>query len=179
MRIIFPFFILFLFISFCSAVDFGISPGTIKLSIKQNEIVCENFTLIGNEENVFNGEVKWSRENSRNINQYNLPSEELKISAEIPLKIKAGEYQICVSAKNSGNYYGALMYKLDNSSYGIGTWIELEVKENNSIKTILSLTGNVINDTGIEKIFLFTPVLLIIILILLTRKLKQKKTEFN
>lgn len=165
--------------SFCSAVDFGISPGTIKLSEKQNEIICGNFTLIGDSENIFEGNVKWSKENTRNINSYTIPSEKLKIDATIPSGIKPGIYQICVSSQNGGNYYGALTYKLNNSSYGIGTWIELKVEGGNSVGELLSLTGNAIKEIDLQKIFLFTPILLLIILILLLRKLKRNKTEFN
>jgi len=181
MKVIFPIFILFLYISisFCSAVDFGISPGTIKLSEKPNEITCGNFTLIGEGNDIFNGDIKWSKENSRNINDYIITSEKLKINSEIPSKIKAGTYQICISAERGGNYYGALMYKLNNSSYGIGTWIELKVEGENSIQNILSLTGNAIKKTDLKKNIFIHPVLLIIILILLLRKLKRNKTEFN
>jgi len=151
----------------------------IKLSEKPNEITCGNFTIIGERNDIFNGDIKWSRENSRNINDYIITSEKLKINAELPLEIKAGTYQICISAESGGNYYGALMYKLNNSSYGIGTWIELNVEGENLIGDIVSLTGNAIKETDFKKIFLFTPILLVIILILLLRKLKRNKTEFN
>ncbi|VVB83411.1 Uncharacterised protein [uncultured archaeon] len=173
---IFSFFILIIFlISFCSAVDFGISPGTIKISEKINEVVCKNFTLIGEGNNIFNGEIKWSNENSRNILDYKISSDKLKINIEIPSGIKAGTYQICISAEKGGDYYGALMYKLNNSSYGIGTWIELNAESGN----FFSMTGSAINNFDYGKIFLFSPILLLIILFLLLRKLKRKKTEFT
>ncbi|MEK6826908.1 MAG: hypothetical protein AABX99_00290 [Nanoarchaeota archaeon] len=180
MKIIFPIFILIIFfIPFCSAVDIGISPGTIKISEKAKEVVCKNFTLIGEENNIFNGDIKWSNENTRNINSYTIPSEKLKINSEIPSGIKAGTYSICISAERGGNYYGALRYKLNNSSYGIGTWIELKVEGRNPVGEILSLTGNAVRELDLQRIFLFTPILLLIILFLLLRKLKRNKTEFN
>lgn len=178
-------FLIFLFlitilISFCSAVDIGISPGTIILSEKQNEIACTNFTIIGEDENIFNGDIKWSNENSRKINDYTMSSEKLNINATIPSGIKAGQYKICISSKRAGNYYGALMYKLNNSSYRIGTWVELKVEGENSIKNVLSLTGSTIEKIDAQKIFLFSPILFLITLFLLLKKLKSKnKTEFN
>ena len=173
-------FLIIISISFCSAVDIGISPGTIKLFEKQNEVVCANFTIIGGNENFFNGNIKWSNENSRKINDYATSSEKLKINATIPSGIKSGKYQICVSSSKGGDYYGALMYRLNNSSYGIGAWIELKVEGGDSIQNILSLTGESVKEIKIQKIFLFSPILLLIILFLLLKKLKSKnKTEFN
>jgi len=182
MNKIFPIFILFLLISlsFCSALDFGISPGIIKISEKQNEISCKNFTILGGEEDIFKGDTKWSNVNSKDISDYKLSSKELSINATIPSGIKSGQYQICISSEKAGNYYGALTYKLNNSSYGIGTWIELKVEGNNSIQNILSLTGSTIKEIPYQKIFLFTPILFLIILILLLKKLKRmNNTEFN
>jgi hypothetical protein len=171
---------LFISISFCSAVDFGISPGIIKFSEKQNEINCQNFTIIGGDKDIFNGDVKWSNENSKDISDYNLFSKELNINVTLPSGIKAGQYQVCISSEKSGNYYGALMYKLNNSSYGIGTWIELKVEGNNPIQNILSLTGSTIKEMSYQKAFLFTPILFFIILFFLLVKLKRKNnTEFK
>ncbi len=173
-------FLIIISISFCSAVDVGISPGAIKLSEKQNEMLCANFTIIGENENIFNGNIKWSNENSRKINDYIIPSEKLKINAAIPSGIKAGPHQICISSSRGGDYYGALMYKLNNSSYGIGTWIELKVEGGDSIQNVLSLTGESVKGTEIQKVFLFSPILFLIILFILLKKLKSKnKTEFN
>ena len=173
-------FLIIISISFCSAMYIGISPGTIKLSEKQNEVVCANFTILGGNENFFNGNIKWSNENSRKINDYTTSSEKLKINATIPSGIKSGQYKICISSSKGGNYYGALMYKLNNSSYGIGTWIELKVENGDSIQNISSLTGDSIRGINIQKVFLFSPILLLIILFLLLKKLKSKsKSEFN
>jgi hypothetical protein len=178
---LFSFFVLTIFlVSFFSAVDFGISPGIIKFSEKQNEMNCKNFTIIGGSENIFNGNVKWSNKNSKDISDYKLSSEELSINTTIPSGIKAGQYQICISSGRAGNYYGALMYKLDNSSYGIGNWIELKVEGNNPIQNIISLTGRTIKEINYQKAFLFTPILLLVVLFFLLKKLKRKNyTEFN
>ena len=161
-------------ISFFSASTIGISPGTIEISEKTNEIVCKNFTLMGEEGYIFNGEITWSNEKSKNIVTYTIPSDNLNIDSQIPSGINPGTYQLCLSSKIAGNYYGALKYKLNDSSYGIGTWIELNV----SGKNFLSLTGKTIGGISPEKIFYFTPLLLFAILIFLFKKLK-KKTEFR
>jgi hypothetical protein len=174
------FIVLIISLSFCSALDFGISPGIIKLSEKPNEIVCKNFTIIGGNEDIFNGNIKWSNTNSKDISDYKISSKELNINSTIPSEIKAGKYQICISSEKAGSYYGALMYKINNSSYGIGTWIELKVEGNNPIQNIISLTGSTIKGIDTKKAFLFTPILLLVVLIFLLRKLKRRNnTEFN
>jgi hypothetical protein len=174
------FIVLLISLSFCSALDFGISPTIIKISEKPNEMNCKNFTIIGGSEDIFNGDIKWSNANSKDISNYKISSKELNINTTIPSGIKSGQYQICISSEKSGSYYGALMYKLNNSSYGIGTWIELKVEGSNPIQNIISLTGNTIKEIPYQKVFLFTPILLLITLIFLLRKLKRRNnTEFN
>ena len=57
-KIVFSFLLILLIsISFYSATDFGISPGIIKFSEKQNEVQCQNFTIIGGNWDIFNGNV--------------------------------------------------------------------------------------------------------------------------
>ena len=180
-KIFFLIFILIIFsFSFLSAYTFGISPGTIKLSEKINEVACKNFTLLGDNASFFNGEIKWSHENSRNILDYTITSDKLKINSQLPLEIKPGTYSICISSETAGNYYGALKYKLDNSSYGVGTWIELDVGEEHLSPNVLSATGDAIQQLNIQKVFLFSPIIFLVILFLLMKKIKGKdKTEFN
>jgi len=168
-----------LLISFLSASSVGISPTTIKFSQKPNEIICKNFSIFDEGNSLFLGELKWSRENSKNINQYTLSSDELKIESTFQDKIKAGKYQICVSAKNSGNYFGTLTYKIENSSYAIGAWIQLNITNNNHFSKILSITGSSIKELDYKKIFFLTPILFFAILVFLLFKLKKNKTELN
>jgi hypothetical protein len=170
------FILVVLSITFISASTIGISPPAIKISEAENQITCENFTLFGEENSLFTGEAKWSRENSRNINEYVLSSESLNINANFPEKIRRGKYQICLSAEKKGDYFGALTYKMENSSYAIGTWIQLSVAKNNSVQEVLMITGNAIKKLDYTKIFLFTPVLFIVILIFLLVKLKKKSS---
>jgi len=166
-------------LSFLSASTLGISPAEIKISEKQNQIVCENFTIFAEGNSQFSGELKWSKEDSKNLNEYTLSSEELNINASFPKEIRAGKYQICISAKNKKNYFGALIYKMKNSSYAIGTWVKLNISRDNSVQEIFSITGNAIKEFNYQKIFFFTPILFLIILIFLLYKSKKNRTEFN
>jgi hypothetical protein len=170
------FFIIIILLPLVFSSSLGISPTTIKFYEKQNEVLCQNFSIFGNEENILNGEIKWSRENSKDISKYILSSKDLGINVNFPLEVKNGEYQICISSEREGKTYGILTYQLENSSYAIGTWIELEVVKNN-FQNVLSLNGGVIKEQSLSKTFLFTPLLFIIILTFLLLKLKKKKNQ--
>jgi len=173
-------FLIFLIIllPLSSATSLGVSPDNLKFSGKTNEVICKNFSILGDEKNVLSGEVRWSNKSSRNVNDYTLSSTELKISAIYPAKAKTGKYQICISAEKEGTYYGALLYKLENSSYGIGIWTDLEIKQNPSIKESLSITGGATNENNsFQNYLFFTPVLFIAILIFLLKRLKDKEAK--
>jgi hypothetical protein len=170
------FFIIVLLIPFIFSSSLGISPTTIKFYEKQNEVICKNFSILGNEENILNGEIEWSRENNKDVSKYILSSNDLEINIDFPIKVKKGEYQICIYSEREGKTYGILTYKLENSSYAIGTWIELEVAKNN-LQNVLPLTGDSIKNLDYKKIFFLTPLLFIIILVFLLLKLKRNNIQ--
>jgi hypothetical protein len=71
------------------------------------------------------------------------------------------------------------MYKLTNSSYGIGTWIKLNVTEGDIMEDDFPITGKIINTSDyIKKGFLFSPILLVIILIFLIFLSKKTKNPY-
>lgn len=172
-------FILLIFLlPFCSAVTLGISPEKIDFSADENQKICCNFSVIGNNGGIFLGEIKWSKIDSGNIYDYNLSSESLGINASFPQEAAPGKYQLCLISKQSGNYYGILRYKLENSSYGVGTWIELHVSNNNFVKNLLSVTGNAIGGSlSVAGIWASSVVLLLAFLILLIIRTKKFKRE--
>jgi hypothetical protein len=177
MNKIFIYLILLIFlISFVSSVSFGVSPAKLVFNEKQNEEICNNFSVFMNEGRTFSGEIKWSNKKSREISDYTLSSKEAGLKILFPAKIEEGQYRICISAENEGEKYGILSYKLENSSYAVGIWIEVNVTKN-KFNPILLLTGKTTEGNSQENIFVFTPLLLLIILILLLIKLKKINRE--
>ncbi|GIU68464.1 MAG: hypothetical protein KatS3mg093_350 [Candidatus Parcubacteria bacterium] len=176
------FFILFLFvfiilkINFLNSIEIGISPEEISLYSYVGEKVCSNFSLIG--EFNFLGEIKWSKEKSKELKDYVLSSEELGIKTYFPKEIKKGNYEVCFVGNKKGSYYGVILYKAEGTNYGVGTWIELNLKDNESI---LSSTGFVIKEIknleNINKILilnLFLNFLVLFFLIYLSNKKRKK-----
>jgi len=158
--------------SFCSALNFGISPEKIDLSGQTNEALCKNFLIFGNDSDRFEGNVLWSTIDSRVLSDYNLTNE--SVNSTFPALANPGEHQFCVSSKTSGNYYGVLMYKLKNSSYGIGTWIELEITSNSPDQKISLLSGKAIQDiSSVKTCLILSSIILAIITLALLIKLKK------
>jgi hypothetical protein len=135
-------------IGFVSSLSFGIAPDRINLETHQNKEVCANIVLIG-ENLTFSGEMKWSNNPSKSINDYIINGEDIGISEKYPHRTGPGTYQICFESKEPGEFQGALKYKIEESSYGIAIWINLlvEEREKESLpEKITLLTGNVARD---------------------------------
>jgi len=169
---------LILMIPCICSVNLGISPEKLEFSGSQNEIICNNFSITGDAPVLFEGYVRWSKSESKNLLDYNLISSDLKINVTIPELINPGEYQLCISSKNSGAYYGALLYKMQDSSYGIGTWVELKIRGNSADSKISFISGRIVQKINQKQAgtilmpFLTAALLFFLILIL---KIKKKK----
>ncbi|MDE1848993.1 MAG: hypothetical protein KGH55_03095 [Nanoarchaeota archaeon] len=181
MNVCYPVFAILIFLfSFlpCSAASIGISPEKLHFSAERDSMSCQNFSLFGNEGETLYGKVGWSKTLSNNLGKYNLTSESLGISASFPETTVSGRHQICIVSKQSGTYYGALLYRLENSSYGIGTWILLDVSDPNPIKKVLSLTGSAVKrGLSADKIWISSVFLLTLLLVLLVIKAWRRKKD--
>lgn len=180
------FFLFFVFlIPVSSSLRIGISPDKLSLMTIEEKEICKDFTLITDEEIIFIGEVLWAEEESRNINDYEIESEDLNIKVNYPEQTYQGKKTFCVTPKEIGVYYGVLKYKGVGTNYGVATWIKLIVSEKeieekkDDIKGTSFITGGVIIDDGefnANKIFTISFVILLIILIIILAK-KKKKTK--
>jgi hypothetical protein len=147
----------------------GISPQKISINSSKGQAVCENFSLKGDKDIIFDGEIKWSYIKSEKISDYNISSEELEISSFYPTKINPGKYEICINAKNKGKYYGALLYSAEETSFGIGSWIELEIS---GVDEKNYITGGAIGKEStilVSGLFIFF-ILLLALLVIIFRK---------
>ena len=172
--------ILFILVNFTSSLEFGLSPTLIKISGDVEEKLCKDFSFFGDRP-ALNGEIKWSKEKSSNLNDYKFFSGESGIESSFPKEISNGKDEICFIGKRPGKYFGVLFYRVENTSYGVGTWIELELIESKKNKfPLISLTGFSIKnlDTSMlirNQIFFFillTNIVLIFIFFILLRKKK-------
>lgn len=165
------FFIILLTTS-VSSLEFGISPSEMYLEGEIDENICRNFTLIGDERN-FSGELKLSETETRNVESYNLHSGDFRIVAEYPKETNSGKQEICIKGLEEGEYYGALLYKVSETSYGVGMWITLNtqdgktIQETKSERKSLFSTGRFVQDTSqnINQEFLLILLFLFVVLI--------------
>ena len=128
-----------------SAIEFGISPEAINLDGNTGENICGNFSLIGDSKIVFNGSIAWSETNTKTISDYSLSSGSMSLKAAFPQEAGPGRYMLCVTGSKPGRYYGALFYKVESMSYGIGTWIYLNIN-GNEVDNYNYFTGSAIED---------------------------------
>ena len=177
-------FLIVLFLQNASSLDFGISPEKIQIKGKINEDICSNFSLIGEENLVFTGEITWANEETKTLAEYTFSSEEKNLEAVYPEQTKKGEYTFCIKGSNEGNYSGALLYKIENTSYGVGTWISVYLEKQdseNENETITPLTGKAIEEkinNSEKEIYLLelsTLILLVIFLFILLNKISKKR----
>ena len=160
----------------CLADSIGISPGTINISSVNRETSCRNFSLIGPAGEAFSGEIKWSNLDSSNIQDYILSSEPLGINASFPEHAVPGRHTLCISSERSGNYSGLLMYKLENSSYGIIARIEFRSSGKNIIRSLALSTGKVAEEipAGL-KVWAGTSAILAIAFVFLIVKTRRSR----
>jgi hypothetical protein len=159
-------------------ITLGISPEKLEFSGNPNEVICDNFSISGDNSSLFEGSVLWSRSETKNILDYDINSSDLGIDSKFPKLTNAGEYQVCLQGKNSGDYHGALLYKVQDFSYGIGTWIELHVKGNSLFDKVNFISGKSVKDTNpVGMAFISSFALLSLTLIVLIIKLKERKRQ--
>ena len=158
-------------ISFAYSLEIGISPSDIYLEAEVNKFICRNFSLTGESGNIFIGDLKWSEKESKNLVDFNLPSEKEKIILTFPNITFSGNNSICFKAEKGGIYYGALLYRVQGSIFGIGAWIKLLVKDNNF--DLIGMTGRVIKkeesvgfNLNLILVFIFLLLIFIFIFIL-------------
>jgi len=114
------------------ALTFGIAPERMTFEGIVGEEICREFSLIGDEELIFEGAVKWSEEETRRISDYKIESGEFGLEANYPRRIGNGTQMLCIIGNHEGKYYGALFYNIEGTNYGVGTWINLELTKKKS-----------------------------------------------
>lgn len=159
-----------------SASEIGISPPEISFSLASEEIGCRNISLFLKTSSTLIAADFWSRKNSRDLPEYNINSKDLGISInypEIATTSNKTKIEMCVSARNKGIYYGALLFKAENSNAGIGTWLTLNITSENK-NYPARLTGLSVASSPENKKFaflFFSSIFFLFILLFLLIKL--------
>src|SRR3989344_1868862 len=148
------FFTIIMFFSLVSSLQIGISPEEVELNMSVGEKICANFDIkVKNYSGVIIVEDKWAKKGfmERDLSKHTYEGKDLGIDSGYEKKIEAMEEQekeACFMAEKRGDYHGVLIYKTEIQGAGVGSWIVLHVEDNStrSLKNIVQLTGNVVND---------------------------------
>jgi hypothetical protein len=193
-RLIVAVIVLFL-ISSVSATLILLHPPKLDFSGNSDKQLCQKYSVFSDYRGNLIGNLRWSKKESKNLKDYNLNSSDLGIKTDFPDKIVSNndkkDANICITFKDGGKYYGALLYNAENSPAGVGIWIYADVKgSKNGINftKISEITGNavgslknVVNDTKNQKALLVssTTLLLFVLFILLLFVEKRIEKDYN
>ena len=131
-----------------SSVELGIKPLEIKLDAETGEMVCESITLTGSTNFILQN--KWNNETSRDLIKYVQEAEFYNINVGFSKQKTSNNpdkeiVEVCFNSKKPGVYYGALMFRVENSNLGFGNWIMLNITSENYFSKI---TGFITNSEG-------------------------------
>lgn len=134
MNKIFCLLIVIFLIPIVDAVKLGASNSNINFSMEVNDKECNRVEIGTDYYGNIIGELKFAKTNSPNIKNYKFDGNYFKIKTEYEKEInfkKPGnkETEICLTAKNPGNYSGLIIYKTNGKNAAIGIFINIIVKE--------------------------------------------------
>ena len=176
-------FSILLFIFNVSATQLGISPPKLEFNSIENERVCENFTLyVKNYSGELIGEDKWNANESKNLRDYNLKAEDLKLEVDYIERIVMNEEtkkeKICITGEKQGIHYGALFFRGEESYAGVGIWLKANIEKNEKLGERVFLTGFNVVDRANKELLPFSLVVMALLLaVLIFLLVKRSKSS--
>lgn len=177
------FVLIFILISigFVSSLEIGISPAHIELYGAKGQKLCENISVYSDRNINVLFESRWSKDDSRDINNYQIEPEEIGIEVYAPDKITLEKdmernIEVCFEANKKGDFYGAVIFESENGYASVGSWVYIKINNEKGI------TGYSVSQNNANKLFIGGALLilfeLLILLFLIFRKKKTKKAKF-
>jgi hypothetical protein len=190
--LLFLFSILLIF-SLVSGFKASLTPYEINLTSDAGKDKCAYFYLNLDKNVNITLEYRWAQmgEFTRNLEDYYFDSNFYGIfeKSNIQTFKNTSNITVCFNSLNSGQYFGLILFKPNNISFGLGSWINFKVIGNFQEPTqfsFSSLTGKVIDSTmNLSKnnfvliLGLLPSLVLFFILILLIKKEKSIKNNIN
>lgn len=138
------FALVFLFIFSISgvyALNMEISPANLDFDLDLGELVCKNVSVKSDYFGFIIGEDYWSNTASKDIGDYVFESPDgLEIDYSKELQ-GLGESKVCIYSENPGKYDGVLVYSLEDSRLGVGTWLNVSVSGNEKLEIFEKISG--------------------------------------
>jgi len=158
-----------------SANGLGVEPSRIDVKIDKDGVLCQDYTLTGDDGLVFLSD-SWADRKSNDLSDFVYKIKGLEIvypkSAFVNNRIS-----ICIKVSELGQYNGVLLFDKFESNVVVGSWINVNVTRNTNF-----LTGNVLREQfikGLEedemfKILIFESLFLLCLLFLMFFIIKKK-----
>lgn len=191
--VVISFILLFIIkIQLVFSATLAISPSELNFKSNINEKICKEIELKFNSAGLMFIEDRWANSSNieKDIRKFTVSKKELAIDIDYPNKLFLNQTQkisVCLQGKNPGEFYGGLLFKPNNNSFGIVIWIKVDIRADNNFNNtpksgFLSLTGSAINlvkqdmpKFQILSAVLIFDVFLLICLLFLIFRLRRKK----
>lgn len=178
MRLYFILILILFLISFISSLEIGINPAHIELYGNKGDTICKNVSIYSDKDITVLFDSRWSEsENSRNINDYKLKSEEIAIELHSPNRIflaknKEKDVEVCFKCNKKGDFYGAILFESENGYASVGSWVHIKINNDNSI------TGGaigIVKDNDFLFIGIFGLIIELGLIFYLIKRIKHSK----
>jgi hypothetical protein len=153
------FVIIFMIIISCSTcissgLEIGVSPSSLTINSRINEIVCNKLTLMSSINNVnINIIDYWSKTSGKYLDNYFLNSENLSLYLDYPKQVKLNKNQeiiLCMKGEKKGNFHGILIFETLDEKINIGIWMNVNINSINEIKGNTYLDYEETNARGLK-----------------------------
>lgn len=144
--------ILFIFFVFCInfslANTLSVSPIQLDFEGKVGEEICKNITIktIGENKIIINDLWAEKGMNEKILSLHQIEGKKLGLEMYYINETKIYEkkiIEICMSGKNSGNYHGALLFRIEDKPIRVGIWMNVNLTGN-----FLKINGNSVKNTN-------------------------------
>ena len=154
-------FILLVSMGFSEAQGMKISPAKSNLNMNIGAINCTTVFVLPDKNTTI--ETRWSQKESYKITDYEFASNDIGLWTNWT-KIEYGKYLLCFRAKQGGEFYGAIIFGIENGAIKMGSWIKLSIENPNLLKSVSLITGSVVNNDKHVEVWLGLIFLLLLII---------------
>lgn len=167
------------------ATDLSIAPVELKLSGNTGQNICGQINIYSkNYSGFILFQDRWAVVNFTNriLGAHNKTAENLGIYFRHENNFYIDDkklIEVCMNAENSGVFHAALLFRQENSSFGIVSWMLLNITKNNVVreKETSIITGQVIKEENMvvgSYYFLIVEIVVLILLLLFLIKINIK-----
>lgn len=142
----------------------SISSETLNFSGKTNEVICRSVPVSFNDKIII--EDRWNSKETKNLNDYRFNASYFGLNLLYPQVSSNKIIDFCIVGNHPGKYYGALLFKEEESITGVGIWASIDIRSNESFTSLISgkVIGEGFENNSINILLFIIFILLVIVL---------------